>query len=132
MKSEIAALGAGLFKDRSYLANRLEYSYDQMFKVLGKRLLDEGRQAKVDIYEHSRKTVDVYPDCWKSSLNGLGKTATNLLKVSSPVVQAASDVLLSPAPKAQAASGSQGNDDAEYQLSVENNSSAAGPDHSSY
>lgn len=51
------ALDTGPTKDCNYLVNRLEHSSDKMCKGFVKKLVDEGRQAKRDIYEDSKKMV---------------------------------------------------------------------------
>lgn len=79
MEIEIPVLGSGLPKDLNYLVNRLDYSNDQRFKSHVKKLVEDGRQARVDIYEESGETVDVYANGWKYFLNALKKTVANTL-----------------------------------------------------
>lgn len=62
VKDEIAALGAGFGKDRNYLVRRLDYSSKEMFSGLVRKLVEEGRQGKMNIYEESQQTMNVYPD----------------------------------------------------------------------
>lgn len=64
MQSEMAALSSVLVQDRICLVCRTERCNDEMFSGLIEKLVEEGRQAKVNIYEDSQKTVDVYSDVW--------------------------------------------------------------------
>lgn len=62
MQNEIAPLGAGLVQERNNLMCRLKHSGDQMFGSLVKKLVEERRQAKINVNEKSTKTVDVNAD----------------------------------------------------------------------
>lgn len=52
-QDDIAALGAGLVEYYNYLACRLERRKDQMFSGLSRKLVEEERQKKMNIYEDS-------------------------------------------------------------------------------
>lgn len=86
----IAALDVAVILNQYCLTCRLEYSSDQMFRALVWNLVVHGRQAKISIYEESRKTLNLYTSGWQSYLNTL--------------IQAFADIA-TPAAAVQSASG---------------------------
>lgn len=62
VQCEIAALGVALVQGRRYLMCRFEYSNDQIFSGLIKKLVEEGRKTKINFYGKSQNTVHVYAD----------------------------------------------------------------------
>lgn len=79
VQSENVELSAGLAKDRDYFICRLDHSNDQIFKGFVKKAVNEGRQITINIYEESKKTVNVYADGWPACLNALCKTVADFL-----------------------------------------------------
>lgn len=65
--------GTKLVNDCNYLVVRLEHSDELIFINLFPKLVDAGRQAKVDIYDDSEQTVSVYADGWHYRLTTLRK-----------------------------------------------------------
>lgn len=126
MQKEITALGARLVKDYIYFEYRLEHSNDQMFDGLVEKLEEEGRQAKVNAYEESKQTANVFVDGWQSRLNAPGKVVTDLFVVPASVVQATSDALSALSFLVQVGGGSRGNAGNEFQINVEPDSLGAG------
>lgn len=62
VQDEIGTVGTGLVKARNYLVCQLEYSNDQMFSDILRKLVEEGGQEKMNIYKEFKQTVNVYKD----------------------------------------------------------------------
>lgn len=67
------------------------------FIVLVKEREEKGRQDKINTYEESRKTVDVYDDAWQSYLNDLSQAFTDAT-TTAYAVQAVFDFPPAPVP----------------------------------
>lgn len=65
-----------------------------MFQGLVTTLVEQRRQAKINIFEESETTVDIYAGGWQARLNALSKTLAESFANSSVAVQAASEVSL--------------------------------------
>lgn len=131
VQSKIAALGSALVQDRTDLESMLEYSNEQIFSFLVKKLLKKGRQAKIKIYEKSQKTFDVYADGWYFCLNVLNKAVTDAT-TAADAVQTASDVIAASAPEAQIGSDFQGIAGECFQFDAESEPPGAGPEPNSF
>lgn len=118
VQSEIAATGAELGKDLNYLVFWLEYSNDQMFIGLVKKVVHNSCKAWKVTYEASKKTGYVYADDWQFRLIALSKSVVDSLATPASAFQVAFDVLPTPAPDFQASSGFWNNDGAEYQFNA--------------
>lgn len=81
MQSENMALGVPLVEDHKRLMCRMEHSNEQTFSGLVEYLVQEGRQAEINIIEGSQDTVDVAADGWQSLLKSVSRT---LADVSTP------------------------------------------------
>lgn len=79
-----------------------------MFNVFDKKLVEEGGQAKINIYDGSQNTLYVYADAWQSRLNVFNNVIADVARLAD-AVQATSDGLSAPELKDQTGSGSQGN-----------------------
>lgn len=127
VQKETAGSGTASVHDHKYLVGRHEHSNDHMFSDLVKKLLEEGRQTKIDIYKESQMTVNIYDDGWQSHLNALSKPVEDVA-TPADAVQAAFDVLLALAVEAHAGSGSHSCTGDIFQFDAEPESPRAGLD----
>lgn len=94
-----------------------------------KKLLEEERQAKININEESNQMVNAYIDNLHCRVNVLCMEVTDSFLVADYSVQAASDVPPAFAPEFQKRSGANGNDGNEFQCNTEPDFPEASPEH---
>lgn len=96
-----------------------------MFEDLLRKLVDAGRQAKVENYEESKQTVDVYTEGWQSRLTTLTAAIAVSSAAAAHIVQSASNTPCASAAGVQTGSCFQGYARAEYQIDAEPDSAGA-------
>lgn len=69
VQTEIAVLPTALVRDRKYLVWRLKHKNNRVFSGFFKKLAEEGRQVKVNVYKELQEAVDVYRKGWQARLN---------------------------------------------------------------
>lgn len=91
------------------------------------KLVEERRHVKKDIYEESKKTVDVQADSWQSRLHAL---SMDVVDVAPPLddIHAFFNVPLAPVTETQTRSGSQSNSGESFQFDAKPESPEAGPE----
>lgn len=98
--------------------DQLEPSYDLMFRDLLKKLVGSNRQAKVNVNEDFKQTVNVSGDSWQSHSIIRNEVVAKSISATAAVDQAASDTAPASAPDVQANSGSQGYVGPAYQFNA--------------
>lgn len=92
MQHKIARLNAVIAKECDYLMSRMNFTHNQIFSGLVRKLVEGGRYGKSEIYDKSKQTVDLYTDCWQTRLKDLRKLVVNVLVPETFAVKAASGV----------------------------------------
>lgn len=101
VQGQIEAPKADLMKDRNYLVCQLEESYQQSVSGIVRKLVKEGRQAKMNICEESKQALNIYTDYSQFGLNDHMKVVEDAFVTLIFVVQVMLDVSLVLAPVVQ-------------------------------
>lgn len=78
VQSDIAELDTALVQNCKYVTWRLGHSNVRMFSGLVNKLMKERGQVKVNIFEESQMTVNIYVRSWQCRLNALSKAAAEV------------------------------------------------------